>query len=169
MGGHAAGDVASKIVMTEVYSELKFQSGAPGTFVERLRDVLFGAAASANECLTAHVARNPNAMGMGATLVATVLYEDRLHWISIGDSPLYLLRDGKLYRKFTFQDFVGAFSFMSAAALLDRDPDPSEAELEDAMAGNLCRCGCYPRIKQAILSVAAARRQAEALAEEVTS
>jgi len=36
------------------------------------------------------------------------------------------------------------------------------------MAGNLCRCGCYPRIKRAILSVAEARRQAEALAEEVS-
>lgn len=44
---------------------------------------------------------------------------------------------------------------MSAAALLQTNPSPSESEVEQAMAGNICRCGCYPRIKQAILSVAA--------------
>ena len=42
---------------------------------------------------------------------------------------------------------------MTAAALLERNPSPSEAEVESAMAGNLCRCGCYPRIKAAILAV----------------
>ena len=44
---------------------------------------------------------------------------------------------------------------MSAAALLARNADPSEADVESAMAGNICRCGCYPRIKKAILSTAA--------------
>lgn len=43
---------------------------------------------------------------------------------------------------------------MSAAALLAQNPNANEAEVENAMAGNICRCGCYPRIKQAILSVA---------------
>lgn len=45
---------------------------------------------------------------------------------------------------------------MSAAALLARNASPSEADVESAMSGNLCRCGCYPRIKAAILEVAAA-------------
>ncbi len=39
---------------------------------------------------------------------------------------------------------------MSAAALLKNNPSPSEAEIENAMSGNLCRCGTYPRIKKAI-------------------
>ncbi|MBT4161556.1 MAG: (2Fe-2S)-binding protein [Gammaproteobacteria bacterium] len=43
---------------------------------------------------------------------------------------------------------------MSAAALLNKNPDPNEAQLEAAMAGNICRCGCYPRIKKAILETA---------------
>ena len=43
---------------------------------------------------------------------------------------------------------------MSAAALLSANPQPTEAEVETAMAGNICRCGCYPRIKSAILAVA---------------
>ncbi|MBK8004735.1 MAG: (2Fe-2S)-binding protein [Gemmatimonadetes bacterium] len=39
---------------------------------------------------------------------------------------------------------------MQAAALLAKTPTPSEAEIEGAMAGNLCRCGTYNRIKAAI-------------------
>jgi isoquinoline 1-oxidoreductase alpha subunit len=39
---------------------------------------------------------------------------------------------------------------MSAAALLARNPDPSDAEIDAAMAGNLCRCGTYRRIRAAI-------------------
>jgi isoquinoline 1-oxidoreductase alpha subunit len=43
---------------------------------------------------------------------------------------------------------------MNAAALLQRNPHPTEAEVEQAMYGNLCRCGTYNRIKAAIMSVA---------------
>lgn len=43
---------------------------------------------------------------------------------------------------------------MSAAAFLEQTPDPTPEQVEQAMAGNICRCGCYPRIKQAILSAA---------------
>lgn len=41
---------------------------------------------------------------------------------------------------------------MSAAALLKRNPKPSDKEIEDAMQGNICRCGTYLRIKAAIKS-----------------
>ena len=39
---------------------------------------------------------------------------------------------------------------MSAAALLSTHPKPSDADIDDAMAGNLCRCGTYFRIRKAI-------------------
>ena len=39
---------------------------------------------------------------------------------------------------------------MSAAALLGRAPDPSDADIDAAMAGNICRCGTYQRIRRAI-------------------
>ncbi|ANH67265.1 (2Fe-2S)-binding protein [Mitsuaria sp. 7] len=44
---------------------------------------------------------------------------------------------------------------MSACALLKQNPRPTEADVDAAMSGNLCRCGTYPRIKSAILSAAA--------------
>ncbi len=96
MGGHAAGDVASKIVVTEVFSELKFQTSDIQGLIDNMGDVLRSAAVSANECMAAHASSNPQTAGMGATLVAPVFIENRLYWISIGDSPLYLLRDGRL-------------------------------------------------------------------------
>ena len=43
---------------------------------------------------------------------------------------------------------------MSAAALLKSNPNPSDAEIETAMQGNICRCGTYQRIRDAIRSVA---------------
>ena len=39
---------------------------------------------------------------------------------------------------------------MSAAALLEHSPHPTDAEIDEAMAGNLCRCGTYQRIRAAI-------------------
>jgi isoquinoline 1-oxidoreductase alpha subunit len=39
---------------------------------------------------------------------------------------------------------------MQAAALLKSKPAPSDAEIDAAMAGNLCRCGCYQRIHAAV-------------------
>jgi isoquinoline 1-oxidoreductase alpha subunit len=39
---------------------------------------------------------------------------------------------------------------MQAAALLAQNPAPTDAEIDDAMSGNLCRCGTYPRIRAAI-------------------
>jgi isoquinoline 1-oxidoreductase alpha subunit len=39
---------------------------------------------------------------------------------------------------------------MSACALLRKTPRPSDAEIDSAMNGNICRCGTYPRIRAAI-------------------
>jgi len=44
---------------------------------------------------------------------------------------------------------------MSATALLNATPDPSDADINAAMAGNICRCGTYVRIREAIKRAAA--------------
>jgi isoquinoline 1-oxidoreductase alpha subunit len=43
---------------------------------------------------------------------------------------------------------------MSASALLAGNPAPDDAAIDDAMSGNICRCGTYPRIRQAIKTAA---------------
>lgn len=45
---------------------------------------------------------------------------------------------------------------MSASALLAQTPNPSDEDIDNAMSGNICRCGTYPRIKAAIKNAAKA-------------
>lgn len=44
---------------------------------------------------------------------------------------------------------------LSAAALLKRNPQPTDKDIDAAMQGNICRCGTYPRIRKAIKTAAA--------------
>lgn len=130
MGGHAAGDVASKIVVTEVFSELKLQSGDPDLLEPRIGQVLRRAAISANKCLQVYASQCPDASGMGATLVAPVLIEDRLYWISVGDSPLYLFRDDALIRLNENHALSSQIDYLVSSGLMAREealcyPDPS--------------------------------------------
>jgi isoquinoline 1-oxidoreductase alpha subunit len=43
---------------------------------------------------------------------------------------------------------------MQAAAFLAKTPGPTDAQISEAMAGNLCRCGCYQRIHSAVRAAA---------------
>ncbi len=49
---------------------------------------------------------------------------------------------------------------MSAAALLASNPQPSDSDIDDAMSGNICRCGTYLRIRAAIKRAAQSNRKA---------
>jgi isoquinoline 1-oxidoreductase subunit alpha len=51
--------------------------------------------------------------------------------------------------------YCQAGQIMSAAALLAKNPKPTDQQIDEAMAGNLCRCGTYLRIRQAIHKAAA--------------
>jgi isoquinoline 1-oxidoreductase alpha subunit len=48
---------------------------------------------------------------------------------------------------------------MSAAALIARVPKPSDTDIDQAMSGNICRCGTYPRIRAAVHRAAALARR----------
>jgi len=50
---------------------------------------------------------------------------------------------------------------MQAAWLLQRNTSPSDEDIDQAMSGNLCRCGTYPRIRAAVKYAAARMREAE--------
>jgi aerobic-type carbon monoxide dehydrogenase small subunit (CoxS/CutS family) len=65
------------------------------------------------------------------------------------------LRDHPLVDAFVREDalqcgFCTPGQIVSAAALVEANPSPSRDEIRHAMAGNLCRCGTYPRIEEAI-------------------
>lgn len=119
MGGHAAGDVASKIVVTEVFSELKFHSASFAEHEAEIPRYLTAAAISANDSVRAHVSDHPQTRGMGATLVSVVMVENRMFWMSIGDSPLYLFRAGKLQQLNEDHSMAPHIDFMVQSGQLD--------------------------------------------------
>ncbi len=98
MGGHSAGDVASKIVVETFFHELRDHIGQPEVLERNIGAVLRQAMQEANQRVNQQVSARPDQRGMGATLVAPVILSNRLYWISVGDSPLYLLRGEKLMR-----------------------------------------------------------------------
>jgi aerobic-type carbon monoxide dehydrogenase small subunit (CoxS/CutS family) len=66
------------------------------------------------------------------------------------------LRDHPLVHAFVRADavqcgFCTPGQVVSAAALVAANPSPTQAEIRHAMAGNICRCGTYPKIEEAIL------------------
>ena len=119
MGGHAAGDVASKIVLTEVYSELKFQYADTDAFEARAPEILRNITDHANDRLRQHARTHPETAGMGATLVVPVMLENRLYWISVGDSPLFLYRGGALTQINEDHSMAPQIDFMVKSGLMD--------------------------------------------------
>ncbi len=96
MGGHAAGDVASNIVVTEVSKSLKARLKPHALRDEDIPEILREVTAAANDSIASYVTNNHEVAGMGTTLIAPVLLDNRLHWVSVGDSPLYVFSQGRL-------------------------------------------------------------------------
>ncbi|MEL6204532.1 MAG: (2Fe-2S)-binding protein [Pseudomonadota bacterium] len=73
-----------------------------------------------------------------------------------GDGDLHPLQEAWIAHQVPQCGYCQSGQLMSAAALLRRNPSPSDAEINDAMEGNICRCGMYGRIRSAIKTAAAA-------------
>ena len=94
MGGHQKGEVASAITIETINKEYYTQNHfyPTETYHEAIIDALTDAIQKANmEVMDA-------TQGGGTTVIATVLYSDILVSMNVGDSRVYLLRDGKLHR-----------------------------------------------------------------------
>lgn len=121
MGGHAAGDIASKLIVTKVYSELKLESAKFSKFESQIPKCLAKATASANQGIKEYIVQNPKAEGMGATLVSLVIVDNRMYWMSVGDSPLYLLRSGDLAQLNEDHSMAPQIDLMEKRGLLDAE------------------------------------------------
>ncbi len=66
------------------------------------------------------------------------------------DGDLHPLQQAWIDKQVPQCGYCQSGQLMSAAALLAADPDPDDAAIDAAMSGNVCRCGMYPRIREAI-------------------
>ena len=90
MGGHAAGDVASQTAV-EHFSH-NFSCNPAKSVAARLGSAL----QAAGEGLREAIQLVPEFADMGCTLLAVHIQADGIQWISVGDSPLFLIRDGEI-------------------------------------------------------------------------
>ena len=89
----------------------------------------------------------------GAPVLSCITLAHRLEGREV--TTIEGLRDHPLVAAFVRADavqcgFCTPGQIVSAAALVERSPDPSDDEIRHRMAGNLCRCGTYPKIIEAI-------------------
>lgn len=108
MGGQAAGDLASKAAVDSFLQSLG--AGAERPAAQRLREGL----SQANAAVGQQANADPSRAGMGTTLVAIELRGDAAHWISVGDSPFYLLRGDELTRQNADHSLAGLHMEMAA-------------------------------------------------------
>ena len=71
------------------------------------------------------------------------------------DGALHPVQQAWLDEQVAQCGYCQAGQIMSAVALLDENDDPTDEDIDNAMGGNLCRCGTYPRIRAAIKKAAA--------------
>jgi len=96
MGGHMSGDIASALVMSEVFTNIKMKEMLLEKQITDISGLLYNTASAANDRIMRYIEDEPESHGMGSTLLATVIRGDELYWVSVGDSPLFLFRDGEL-------------------------------------------------------------------------
>ena len=89
MGGHNAGEVASAQAVNSL-KELGVNANIP------VKETLLNAVFSANNEIYKMSRQNPNLHGMGTTITACVITDDKATAVQVGDSRLYLLRSGEL-------------------------------------------------------------------------
>jgi serine/threonine protein phosphatase PrpC len=131
MGGHAGGEVASRLVADSFCAAYQDSNAS-------VADALRSSLDLANEALADAVASEPSRNGMGTTLVCCVIKDDRLYWISVGDSPLWLFRDMALQRLNADHSMVPLLDDMVRTGLMSPEEarkDPRRNLLRSALAG----------------------------------
>lgn len=95
---------------------------------------------------------------LGTAIITTI------EGISPNDS-LHPVQQAWLAEQVTQCGYCQSGQIMSAVALLAKNPNPTDQDIDAAMQGNLCRCGTYPRIRKAIHLAAQQIREASALVQ----
>jgi len=132
MGGHVGGAVASALAC-QTY--LAAMASSSGTLSARLDEAL----ALANAAIADYVAEHPALNGMGCTLVGAAFGTFGIEWVSVGDSPLYLVRLGKIELLNEDHSLAPELDKLAAAGKIshaDARNDPRRHFLRSALTGS---------------------------------
>jgi PPM family protein phosphatase len=131
MGGHAGGALASRLACR---TYLAAMAASAGNLSARLDEAL----ARANAAIADYVAEHPALNGMGCTLVGAAFGAFGVEWVSVGDSPLYLVRLGKIELLNEDHSLAPELDKLAAAGKISRADarnDPRRHFLRSALTG----------------------------------
>jgi serine/threonine protein phosphatase PrpC len=132
MGGHAGGALASRLACR---TYLAAMAASAGNLSARLDEAL----ARANAAIADYVAEHPALNGMGCTLVGAAFGAFGVEWVSVGDSPLYLVRLGKIELLNEDHSLAPELDKLAAAGKISRADarnDPRRHFLRSALTGS---------------------------------
>ncbi len=135
MGGHSGGEIAAGIAV-EWFIAISNSLFAEG---HEVPDVLLESLLDANEAIRQKICHDCDAAEMGTTLVGIRCMENRLNWISVGDSHLLLFRHGKLIKLNQDHSMRPVIDRMVERGMLTRDEAISHPErnaLRSALTGD---------------------------------
>lgn len=138
MGGHLGGELASSIALSAAFAEIKLQMIKCRGDRSLIQSALRSAVSSANAAVGAHVSDFPEVKGMGTTLVICVAFGPDLYWASVGDSPLYVYRRGKIERLNEDHSMAPQIDAMVASGLIKAEAaadHPQRHQLISAICG----------------------------------
>jgi protein phosphatase len=133
MGGHVGGKQASFLAAEEFLQGFSHHSHSP--LSQRLKAGLI----SANAAIERKISQSDELKGMGTTLVAVYLSAETIQWVSVGDSPLWLVRDKKIQRLNADHSLAGVFSkLVSLGEITAQDAanDPKRHALLSSVSGD---------------------------------
>ncbi|MDG4553122.1 MAG: protein phosphatase 2C domain-containing protein [Candidatus Competibacter sp.] len=143
MGGEQGGARASALTIRDFIET--YDTVPAVTIPERLERTL----AYVNQRMALEVASDPERLeGMGCTLLAVVLAEEGLYWISVGDSPLWLWRRGRLHRlnqDHAYRSILAAQVSAGEISAADAARHPSRNALVSAVTGGEVELVDLPR------------------------
>jgi len=131
MGGHAAGNVASNMVIATFNKT--FQSNFP---TEKIAESLTESLNRSNDQINASVKETPALRGMGCTMVSAYVQDNKLYWVSVGDSHLYLIRDRELTKHNADHSYGAYLDMMKEQGMpIEEQAGMSRNMLMSAMTG----------------------------------